>query len=517
DSDELKWRPSKDGMFSIKSTYRALMSGSQMELVMVWFGTSLSGLLHQAQSLTAREWIEMWFSFASAEEGEAVAVLGRVQWARERGHMKTIIETDVEAIVTFYKTGVDLWVIRLAGHGSFNPFTFPFPTAGNPTYPQVQIINPTQVPVTKPSLPSDPFNQGDTLDSPNTSTYTPPRGRGISGRFCKSERIEEDLGGANEDFDFTEFNRLQDAILNQVQEEGLTEFGSFLPLVENPNPLSQMLDLCVDSPMGSLDGFDTDHYGGVRITYPDHSYQAQLQEGSDKYDKGYPQKNDNFQYLEAFKQIFEASKTDNNGLFIISLFCAIVEGIWLARNKLVFQKIKPDEYQILSLAQNNIFAIKNLNYNPITYKTDFADHSFTSIIKASSYKLFTDASWMRPGHAPIATDSAEQAEGQCISWVVQLSAYEIKGKEVLRFADCRNVISFLQDPLSGIQWSTASQLFPCLSLCNKLASFSFHWISRSVNFISHELAALGASHSNLYYGNSMLGWVLPAAQTLFNI
>ncbi|KAF6146621.1 hypothetical protein GIB67_008907 [Kingdonia uniflora] len=43
--------------------------------------------------------------FASAEEGEAVAVLARILWARERGNMKTIVETDAEAISSFCKMG----------------------------------------------------------------------------------------------------------------------------------------------------------------------------------------------------------------------------------------------------------------------------------------------------------------------------------------------------------------------------------------------------------------------------
>ncbi|KAF6168040.1 hypothetical protein GIB67_011425 [Kingdonia uniflora] len=270
--DELKWIPSKDGKFSIKSTYRALMSGSQMDpvlgspsfLLRFWKNKAspwgqmfawkcfrdmipcqekiavrlslnrylLSSLpcpdgdsppfpsgilLHQAEHLTTREWIEMWLlppsdwpieretwtaitfslywlawkarcawtfqatkpdpnrislainkiidnepvfrnermsikvpwaisvpgwekinvdasfckdkyfnciglvirdtnnvfgaarislcKFASAEEGEAVAVLAEIQWARGRGHMKNIIETDAEAIFSFCKMG----------------------------------------------------------------------------------------------------------------------------------------------------------------------------------------------------------------------------------------------------------------------------------------------------------------------------------------------------------------------------------------------------------------------------
>ncbi|KAF6169275.1 hypothetical protein GIB67_013705 [Kingdonia uniflora] len=92
--DELKWNPSKDGKFSIKCTYRALMPGFQMEQIAVhlaltdiscplclapveslhhfllecaftravWFGTSRGGLLHQAAHLSVHEWIEMWLS-----------------------------------------------------------------------------------------------------------------------------------------------------------------------------------------------------------------------------------------------------------------------------------------------------------------------------------------------------------------------------------------------------------------------------------------------------------------------
>ncbi|KAF6170011.1 hypothetical protein GIB67_034403, partial [Kingdonia uniflora] len=43
--------------------------------------------------------------FASTEEREAVAVLEDIQWARERGKMKVLIETDAEAIFSFCKNG----------------------------------------------------------------------------------------------------------------------------------------------------------------------------------------------------------------------------------------------------------------------------------------------------------------------------------------------------------------------------------------------------------------------------
>ncbi|KAF6137356.1 hypothetical protein GIB67_036393 [Kingdonia uniflora] len=43
--------------------------------------------------------------FASSEEGEALAVLDGVLWARERGLQRVIIETDAEAIYSFCKNG----------------------------------------------------------------------------------------------------------------------------------------------------------------------------------------------------------------------------------------------------------------------------------------------------------------------------------------------------------------------------------------------------------------------------
>ncbi|KAF6172473.1 hypothetical protein GIB67_006986 [Kingdonia uniflora] len=150
---------------------------------------------------------------------------------------------------------------------------------------------------------------------------------------------------------------------------------------------------------------------------------------------------------------------------------------------------------------------------------------------ASGFKLFTDASWsatthtggkgfilideantpVLAGHAAITADNAEQAEGECVPWAINLSVVKIKGKEVRLFTDCLNVVSFLRDPLAGTQWCTASLLLPCLSLCNKLANFSFYWISRSGNFISHELAALGNSHCEVYDAKTMPGWIPTAS------
>ncbi|KAF6172923.1 hypothetical protein GIB67_035477 [Kingdonia uniflora] len=43
--------------------------------------------------------------FASSEEGEAITVLEGVHWARVRGNLKVIIETDAEAIYSFYRNG----------------------------------------------------------------------------------------------------------------------------------------------------------------------------------------------------------------------------------------------------------------------------------------------------------------------------------------------------------------------------------------------------------------------------
>ncbi|KAF6173357.1 hypothetical protein GIB67_027052 [Kingdonia uniflora] len=43
--------------------------------------------------------------FASSKEGEALAVMVGIHWARERGVRKVIIETDAEAICSFCKTG----------------------------------------------------------------------------------------------------------------------------------------------------------------------------------------------------------------------------------------------------------------------------------------------------------------------------------------------------------------------------------------------------------------------------
>ncbi|KAF6152872.1 hypothetical protein GIB67_011343 [Kingdonia uniflora] len=119
-----------------------------------------------------------------------------------------------------------------------------------------------------------------------------------------------------------------------------------------------------------------------------------------------------------------------------------------------------------------------MDSKPVSYHTDFADHSSESVIAASNYKLFTDASWSETthkggmgfiltdeanslilaGHTPTTTDSAEQAEGKYIPWAINISAEKIRRKEVLLFIDCRNVIDYLRDPLAEIQWSTATQL-----------------------------------------------------------
>ncbi|KAF6163472.1 hypothetical protein GIB67_029321 [Kingdonia uniflora] len=101
-----------------------------------------------------------------------------------------------------------------------------------------------------------------------------------------------------------------------------------------------------------------------------------------------------------------------------------------------------------------------------------------------SFKLFTDASWSETihkggmgfllvnetnkpilaGHTPLTADDAKQVEGKCIPWAIKLSAQEIQGQKILLLRDCSNVSSYLRDPLSGAQWSTASQLQPCLTL-----------------------------------------------------
>ncbi|KAF6164000.1 hypothetical protein GIB67_028704 [Kingdonia uniflora] len=75
-ADELKWSPSKDGKFLIKSAYRVILA---------------------ARISSCR--------FMSSEQGEALAVLGGVKWAREQGLTRVNVETDVEAIISFCQTG----------------------------------------------------------------------------------------------------------------------------------------------------------------------------------------------------------------------------------------------------------------------------------------------------------------------------------------------------------------------------------------------------------------------------
>ncbi|KAF6158719.1 hypothetical protein GIB67_040233, partial [Kingdonia uniflora] len=65
------------------------------------------------------------------------------------------------------------------------------------------------------------------------------------------------------------------------------------------------------------------------------------------------------------------------------------------------------------------------------------------------------------GHAPISADRAEQAEGKCIPWAVNLSAKKIRGKEVplCRLPECD---SLSKRPIfrSAVEYSnTASSLF----------------------------------------------------------
>ncbi|KAF6135145.1 hypothetical protein GIB67_035216 [Kingdonia uniflora] len=69
----------------------------------VWFGTSF-GVIRDANNVFGVARVSS-YRFASAKEGEALAILNGIRWAQEWGHQQTIIETDVEAIYTFCRTG----------------------------------------------------------------------------------------------------------------------------------------------------------------------------------------------------------------------------------------------------------------------------------------------------------------------------------------------------------------------------------------------------------------------------